>query len=537
MIQRILEFFRQHYLLNSDLKRFLYHNDKYWQTLHQAEKKNKFILVDLLVDHPGYLIGNCVAANYLKNFNNAEVVGLVRNRLFNKTVEIAKSYGIRRCIYVDSLPNKLRFFINSKVFSSNIKLDTRKSLLDLHINNIKIGDLVYDTFLKKTGYGTLTHKKTIRKFICEAFYYFKLYEKIFSSINVIATVQGHIVYNSFGILARVAVNKGCTVYARKPASGPMTIKRCTSMDDLLSYELRVDPDEFKQISHSFYGTGVRRGQDYMQKRFYSANDITDSDAVTAFSKNKKNYVKQDLMAKLGLRNNNNPIVCIMSHIFPDAPHSNCWMLYDDYYLWLIDTLKSAKKVKHVNWLLKEHPSVKYYNPKQTAKQALKDICSGIDNIKMIPDDLNSASLVSIVDAIVTVRGTAGLEFSTFGIPCILAGDSPYSGYGFTIEPQTRNEYTNLLQSIDTVHRLTKNQIDMAKFITFLIYCYFKVDCVLVPEIQAVFWKNFNEKTIWNDALMRLKAFSPEADPLFRSMRNLQNLNLKRTYNPIYKKHG
>ena len=536
MINKIFDFTRKNFLLNPKLKKFIYINGRYWVRAHQKTKNDKYILVDLLVDHPGYIVGNCVAANYLKKYYNTELIGIVRNRLFYKTRKIAESYGIKKFIYPESFYYRYRHSGESRKLSHTINLESRKSLLNLHFDGVKVGDLIYDTFLKKTGYGTILKLSDLRAFVTEAVYFYRIFSRIFSSFRIVATVQGHIVYNVFGILARIAVKNGATVYARKPASGPMTIKRCSSMEDLFTYELRVDPFEFEPLFKTFLDLGIQEGQRFMQNRFFISNDRSDSDAVTAFSKTKKFYNKKQLLSFLGIKNNN-PIVCIMSHIFPDAPHSHRQMLYDDYFLWLIETLKIIRKVQGVNWLIKEHPSVQYYNPVHTATKALKEICPQFDNIKMVPPDLNSASLVDIVDAIVTVRGTAGLEFSTFGIPCILAGESPYSGYGFTIEPYTRKEYAHLLQNIKEIGRLTDNQIDQARFIAFLIFCLFKAECSLMPEIQAVFWKNFDENAIWNDALNRLKIYSPELDPLYRSLDSQWKFKQKRTYNPANKYYG
>lgn len=536
MIDKILNFTRKHFILCAKLKRFIDINSRFWPHSHQKTNNDKYILVDLLVDHPGYIIGNCVAANYLKKYYSAELIGIVRNRLFYKTRKIAESYGIKNFIFPESLINKYRFLNDSRKKSQSIKIEKRKSLLNLHFCGVKVGDLIYDTFLKKTGYGTIVNLSDIRTFVTEAVYFYRFFSWIFSSFKIVATVQGHIVYNAFGILARIAVKNGGAVYARKPASGPMTIKRCTSMEDLLTYELRVEPIDFDQLFKTFHDLANKEGQRFMQKRFFGSNDLSDSDAVTAFSKSKKFYDKEQLLSFLGIKNSN-PIVCIMSHIFPDAPHSHRQMLYDDYFLWLIDTLKIIRNVQDVNWLVKEHPSVKYYNPLHTATKALKDICPEINYIKMVPQDLNSASLVNIVDAIVTVRGTAGLEFSTFGIPCILAGESPYSGYGFTIEPHTHEEYAYFLRNVKDIGRLTDKQIEQARFITFLIFCLFKAECFLVPEMQAVFWEKFDEKAIWNDALNRLKAYSPELDPLFCSLDAQWKFKQKRTYNPAYENLG
>jgi len=76
---------------------------------------------------------------------------------------------------------------------------------------------------------------------------------------------------------------------------------------------------------------------------------------------------------------------------------------------------------------------------------------------------NSRSLLNCADAVITVLGTAGMEFAALGaIPSILAGVTYYSGFGFTIEPKNQDEYFKTLDSIENIGRLTKEQQDMAR---------------------------------------------------------------------------
>ena len=92
-----------------------------------------------------------------------------------------------------------------------------------------------------------------------------------------------------------------------------------------------------------------------------------------------------------------------------------------------------------------------------------------DNIRFIEADanFNTSSLRYIADVICTCIGTAGLEYSTYGIPCVLGGKSWYAGFGFTIEPINENKFITILSNIDNIQRLNEDQTDMAKIIAFL----------------------------------------------------------------------
>jgi hypothetical protein len=517
IVEKGYHYIKNNYFFSRTFKNFLKCNRKYWSSFDGMRQDGKYILVDLMVNnHPGYLMGNCIIANYLKKMCNADLVGIVTKKMHRKVVHLAKSYHIDKFLCPYDLLNRIKYEYRClKRFREN-RINNLQELLNLHSGSIKIGDLIYDTYLKRTGCGTIEDMTALKRYIKEAIYLCLFFKNIFERYDITATVQGHIVYSSFGILARTAIAHDAKVYARKPASGSMTIKRCTSMDDTMTFEYRVDKNESMELYRQFGSEAVQRGKAYIEQRFFNNSDVTDTDAITAYSKNKKLYTKQELLTRLNI-SAGKPIVCIMSHIFPDAPHSHKWMLYNDYYEWLYETIKLINNINNVNWIIKEHPSVKYYNPRHTATEAVEQLCINSDHIKLVPENLNSASLLEIVDAIVTVRGTAGLEFSTFGIPCIVTGESPYSNHGFTIEPQSKEEYTEILNGIHRMCMLKDHQARYANFIAFLIFCLFRVKCSLIPDMQAVFWEKINEENVWREALHRLKTQSIEDDPLYNAL--------------------
>ena len=159
------------------------------------------------------------------------------------------------------------------------------------------------------------------------------------------------------------------------------------------------------------------------------------------------------------KHNYKKVIFIVAHVFSDAPHSASKMLYDDYYQWLLSTLNIIKKNPNVLWVVKPHPASKVYNEEGIVSDMISTL--GVMNIRTSPPNLNVKSLINIADAIVTVLGTAGLEFSCFGIPSVLAGLPFYGGKGFTIDCETIEAYENTLLNIENVMPLTENQVQKA----------------------------------------------------------------------------
>ena len=136
------------------------------------------------------------------------------------------------------------------------------------------------------------------------------------------------------------------------------------------------------------------------------------------------------------------------------------------------------------------------------------------HIRCAPPDLHTASLHSIVDAIVTVRGTAGLEFAAIGVPPIITGEGPYSGHGFTIEPKTVEEYVTTLTNFGKIKPLSQEAQAKARIFTYLHFVVSRIQSTLVPDIPADFWTPVDANIIWLAAAKRLEHNSVEDDPLF-----------------------
>lgn len=150
----------------------------------------------------------------------------------------------------------------------------------------------------------------------------------------------------------------------------------------------------------------------------------------------------------------------MPHCFSDAPHCAEWSLYRDYYVWYEETLKIISKIDNVNWIVKEHPSSDAYGEKNVSKSLFEKYRS--EHMHWFPDEYSTATVAALADAVVTVRGTVGMEMSCQGIRCVLSGHAYYAGKGFTYEPQSIPEYVRLLGNLDKVERLSEEEMMLAR---------------------------------------------------------------------------
>ena len=181
------------------------------------------------------------------------------------------------------------------------------------------------------------------------------------------------------------------------------------------------------------------------------------DVIRAYSSQKKSVSSKSLIDSMSLCADK-PIVLVAAHIFRDAPHAYPNALFNDYTDWLVQTCTALSRNKNVNFVVKEHPSTELYNEEGEVERVLRDI--GLQN-HLISSDINTVSLMNVVDVLVTCGGTAGMEFACFGVPSVLAANPPYSKLGFTQNSTSIGEYLGKLEDCHNFDRLSSQERDIA----------------------------------------------------------------------------
>jgi hypothetical protein len=115
-------------------------------------KNKNLILVESLVNHPGYTLTQNIISNHFRKVTGSEILYLIRkNNIYAK--EIAKSFKINNLIYHEK-PNFLsrikNFFLSLYLF---LKIKNINDLLNLKYKKIFLGRNVYAHLirLKKIG--------------------------------------------------------------------------------------------------------------------------------------------------------------------------------------------------------------------------------------------------------------------------------------------------------------------------------------------------------------------------------------------------
>ena len=206
-------------------------------------------------------------------------------------------------------------------------------------------------------------------------------------------------------------------------------------------------------------------------------------------------------------------------------------LFLDNYTWTNYTLETIKKLKNINWIVKEHPQEFYYNCKINFSSLVKDLEKKYDHIRWYPKNLHGASLMKFTDVAITSHGTVGVEYPCFGIPIIVADKSSFTNWGFTLEPKNKIEYKNLLKRAHQINKLNKQKAEKAKVFLFIRNILLQNNLSLISSFDPS--REIDENDFWYQSTQNLKKFNFNKDQFTRMFKHQSQLKLRHTVNFDY----
>lgn len=497
----------------------IWRSTRFWRRHAAAggEGRPRRVLVDLLVDHPVYYLGNLVLAKYLELTRGLKPLALVSSAGDRKIVLLARSFGIDDVVFVrDEVTQRARPGTGAilKSFEGLADGPLRRRVLGLGLNGIPVGDLLYDTYVRETRQVTLRRvDDDLKAYTALMLNYLGLYESILEREDVAATVMGHLVYLRFGMLARLAALRGADAYVRYGGKG-MRVQRRRGVAAARDVMTRVGPDLVEGVLARDGEAAIAAGRETLARRLRgTGNEFAFLDEE-GYAPTRDMVAADALCRRMGL-DPARPKALLMLHAFPDANHFSPGLLFDDFYDWYRKTLGIVRDLPGTDWLVKLHPHLDHYTDDREPYRLAADAAAASPHVHVVPEGLNTASFPDLVDVLVTVNGKAGLEFAGLGVPVVLAGRGFYAGLGFTAEPRSVDDYAATLAgaaglTLDTAQRgraLVANDLFFRRLIC---------DCRFLPDTPYTFWLPFDEGAFWRGYASALESGGVADDTLFQA---------------------
>ncbi|QWD16528.1 hypothetical protein G6700_01760 [Polynucleobacter paneuropaeus] len=324
------------------------------------------------------------------------------------------------------------------------KLDTTQDLIDLKIDNILLGDLIYDTYLRFRPAPTIDLKSKYLLFlIFKAIIVYRESINCFEKNTFDVVMMSYSTYITNGILARVALEKNIEVFT---FGNLQEVSKKLSKED--PYQTKYSSNykqEFSQLSN-----GVKLNE--LSKKII--NEKFSGKIISSISYMKESSYHESLVETVDLSG----FIVIYLHDFYDSPHIYRWMIFPDFYIWLTYTIEYFLKNK-IKFCIKPHPNALPDN-----KEIIERIKISYPTVHFLDPKISNLQLVkSGIIGGLTVYGTIGHELPYFGIPVVSCGDNPHVSFSFCKTAKNIDEYKNYLLDMSKTNLTKINKDEVLSF--------------------------------------------------------------------------
>lgn len=309
---------------------------------------------------------------------------------------------------------------------------SKQDVEDLEIDGVWIGDLVYDTYLRRYSLPTIDPaSQHFQDFLLKSIELFVFWNDYLSKHDVRAISVSHCVYN-LAMPLRIGVQRGIDVFQVN-----VTHVYRLSKSNLFAYNDFLNfRERFAELPEDVRKIGLNLAEQRILKRFSGEVGVD----MSYSTESAYGDCRHDRL----LRESDKKKILIATHCFFDSPHSYGKNLFPDFYEWL-DFLGELGRQTDYDWYLKIHPD---YKP--GTKEIVVDFVSRFPKISMLPSDASHLQIIDEgIDVALTCYGTIGFEYAALGVPVINASmTNPHIAYNFNIHARDIDHYRELLENLN-----------------------------------------------------------------------------------------
>lgn len=445
------------------LQEFIKKNREYWKDKTPKQHNGKYLFINFMMirkDIP-MMLPKLIYAKGLEVETGAMPIVLDWN--YNEQLErLYESFGIGYIAIRKNMLSNIPGMIKSAVCTLGyvVKGMTGEELKKLQWKGAPVGMFIYEDIIRTSDISTIrtVRNKSCIKKLFSLLMFTEAVSKMCQKYEPQICLSDDFPYNEGIALAIMAKHGATVIQAGLKRDRMITYGNQETSTYKHHYLHRYVKEHLPIREKDDYNTWMDK---YLQDRFQGKlGPVIDRVAYLG----KKVCNREELVQTAGLDPNKKNVI-IMTHVFSDATFQSGNYCFRDNYDWTEQTLAYAATDSSVNWLIKPHPARHSYNDSlESVEKLIAKYPS--PNIHVFPDEFSTESLLEVADALVTICGTSGMEFTCFGIPVVIVGNAYYNGFGFTNHPTTKDEYFEMLSNIKDMEPLTQEQIQMARKVSY-----------------------------------------------------------------------
>jgi len=326
---------------------------------------------------------------------------------------------------------------------------TPELLEQVTYRNIVIGDLIYDTYLRRTNLPTIDLQSgEYRKVLIEAISLVDYWFDYFANHAVAAICVSHCVYLG-AIPARVGSNLEVQVFqVNTQAIYRVTAEFPHAYTDFVSYK-----EEFQKLPQEVRQAGLVTAKKRLDLRF-SGQVAVDMPYST---KSAYSQVSQALGTQIVQNSRLKVLVAI--HDFFDSPHSYGNNFYPDFYIWLYRLNELSLDLDY-DWYIKTHPDIQ-----GPGNSVLSEFIEQSNGFRLIPSNTSHHDLIRDgIDCVLTVFGTIAMEYPYLGRTVVNASRSnPHVAYNFSVTPSDKSHYEEIIRNLEQYCSIEVNKEEILEY--------------------------------------------------------------------------
>ena len=375
---------------------------------------------------------------------------------------IYKSFGVDEFIFpkIDK-KNELKS-IKKKEEILN-ELSCKNDILKININNIFVGDLIYDTYLTRNNNQKPTidiKSEDFKKYLLDFIKLFYFWDDYFENNKVKVILTTHGIY-TMGIPVRIALKKDLLSLVIKENR----LKRLSKQNPFHWCEAEKYPEMFSKLTNKNKEEALKIAEDRLRERFEGSNKDIPYATRSAFSKD------ETLVSEID--QNKKTKILILPHDFVDAPHSGGLFPFPDMYEWIKFLAETSLEKVEYDWYLKTHPKMgekwEWYQEftRKNISELIKD-----SRIKTLnPNTSHNKIINSGIDFVLTIFGTAAHEYAYKNVKVINGGNiNPHYSYNFNKHISNYRDYKETIKNLDKLNfEINKNKV-LEFYYNHYIYC-------------------------------------------------------------------
>lgn len=309
-----------------------------------------------------------------------------------------------------------------------------ESLERLEYKDVVIGDLVYDTYLRKHGSPTVDlNSIELQNLLKESIKQVDFWHRYFTKTSVASICISHSVYLT-AIPARVGLLYDIEIFqVNTDAIYRISSEFPQAYTDFINYKR-----DFQDLSTEERNSALSQSRARLQRRFLG-DLVVDMPYMS-----KSAFTKKSGHTNPVVKDSSRINVLIAIHDFFDSPHVYGLNFYPDFLLW-IKRLNEISFDVDYDWYIKTHPSIR-----GDGHAILEEFVSSSNGFKIVPPDTSHHQLIEEgIDCVLTVYGTIAMEYPYLGKIAINASRSnPHIAYNFSISPKDKIHYEEIIRDLN-----------------------------------------------------------------------------------------